>query len=188
MLLLKVQVGSRLYGYSTEASDDDIFEVHSDQLFLEKKDKRGNVTFTPVDVKQTIVDGEDVIQMTLSKFLERASSGSHQALDAMFAANPIYSQIESLRHNFYAGSEVIPTYVRIITKFALQEGFRKQRHALRALFNLEDMMSTGRYAPELSQERIDFILDKAHLPSNEFKELLMKLSPVSLEDELLPVE
>lgn len=187
MLLLQVQAGSRLYGYSTEASDDDIFEVHSDKLFLEKRDKRGNVTYSPVDVKQTIVDGEDVIQMTLSKFLERASSGSHQALDAMFAAEPIFSQIEALRNSFVAGRDVIPTYVRIITKFALQESYRKQRHALRALFNLEDMLYTGRYQPELSQERVDFILEKAQLPPKEFKELLIQLSPVSL-DELLPVE
>lgn len=177
MLLLKVQAGSRLYGYSTEASDDDYFEVHTEPFIISTRE-------APRKVKQTIVDGVDTLQMTLSAFLERAMDGSHQALDAMFAAEPIVDEISALRHNFHAGNEVIPTYVRIITKFALQEGYRKQRHALRALFNLEDLMKTGRYSPELSQERVDFILDKAQLPSKEFKELLIKLSPVSLTELL----
>lgn len=177
MLLLKVQAGSRLYGYSTEASDDDYFEVHTEPFIISTRE-------APRKVKQTIIDGVDTLQMTLSTFLERAMDGSHQALDAMFAAEPIVDEISALRHNFHAGYEVIPTYVRIITKFAVQEGYRKQRHALRAMFNLEDLLNTGRYAPELSQERIDFILEKAHLPYADFRELLIKESPISLEQHL----
>lgn len=184
MILLRVQAGSRLYGYSTETSDDDYFEVHSEPLLFEKKDKRGQVTVSAVDVKQTIVDGVDTVQMTLSKFLERASSGSHQALDAMFAASPMIDEIAALRANFRAGYEVIPTYIRIITKFAAQEGFRKQRHSLRAMFNLSDMMDTGRYSPELSADRIAFINEKSHLPAVEFQKLLLELSPVDLASEL----
>ena len=177
MMLLKVQAGSRLYGYSNDASDDDYLEVHTEPFMIDTRE-------APRQVKQTIIDGVDTIQMTLSTFLERASSGSHQALDAMFAAEPLVDEISALRQNFHVGYEVIPTYVRIITKFAVQEGYRKQRHALRAMFNLEDMLKTGRYSPELSQERIDFILDKAHLPYSEFRELLIELSPVALEDKL----
>lgn len=177
MLLLKVQAGSRLYGYSTEASDDDYLEVHTEPFMISTRE-------APRQVKQTIIDGIDTIQMTLSTFVERASSGSHQALDAMFAPEPLVDEISALRENFHVGYEIIPTYVRIITKFAVQEGYRKQRHALRAMFNLEDMLKTGRYNPELSQERIDFILEKAHLPYADFRELLIQKSPVALEDKL----
>lgn len=177
MLLLKVQAGSRLYGYSTEASDDDYLEVHTQPFMISTRE-------APRQVKQTIVDGLDVIQMTLSTFAERAASGSHQALDAMFAPAPIVDEISAFRENFHVGYEIIPTYVRIITKFAVQEGYRKQRHALRAMFNLEDMLKTGRYNPVLSQNRIDFILEKAHLPYADFRELLIQKSPVALEDKL----
>lgn len=188
MLLLKVQAGSRLYGYASSTSDDDIFEVYSEPLIVmsqqQQAHKRREVA---VPVQQTIVDGVDTIRMTLSTFIQRASSGSHQALDAMFAPNPMVDKIPSLRANFFAGYEVIPTYTRIISKFAVQEGFRKQRHALRAMFNLEDILKSGRYNPELSPERIEFIMEKAHLPYSEFRELLLESSPVSLED-VLPIK
>ena len=177
MLLLRVQAGSRLYGYSTETSDDDYFEVHTEPFRIETRE-------APRRAKQTIIDGVDTVQMTLSAFVERAAGGSHQALDAMFAAEPLVDEIGALREGFRVGYEVVPAYVRIITKFAVQEGYRKQRHALRAMFNLEDMLGTGRYRPELSPERIAFILEKAHLPYPKFRELLLAMSPVSLEDQL----
>ncbi len=178
MLLLKVQAGSRLYGYATAESDDDIFEVHTEQFYIPTRE-------LPRNVKQTIVDGIDTLQMTLSHFMEKAASGSHQALDAMFAENPEVDLIKDFRASYRAGYDVIPAYTRIISKFALQQGFRKQRHALRAMFNLTDMLETGRYTPRLTEERISFIQEHAHLEYPEFRKLLLNMSPVSLED-LLP--
>jgi hypothetical protein len=178
MLLLKVQAGSRLYGYATDTSDDDYFEVHTEPFMIETRD-------APRQVRQTIVNGIDTIQMTLSHFLERAQNGSHQALDAMFAAAPEYDLLAGLRANYRTGYEVIPAYERIISKFALQEGFRKQRHALRAIYNLTDMLETGRYKPELPAERIAFINEKAQLPYNEFRKVVIKLSPIELSHLLI---
>lgn len=178
MLLLRTQAGSRLYGYATGASDDDYFEVHTEPFMIETRD-------APRQVRQTIVDGVDTLQMTFSHFAERAAAGSHQALDAMFAASPEVDLISAYRHSYRAGFDVIPAYTRIITKFAVQTGFRKQRHALRALFNLEDLLATGRYTPELTEERIAFVMEYAHLPYSEFRELLIKISPVELT-HLLP--
>jgi hypothetical protein len=177
MLLLKVQAGSRLYGYATDASDDDYFEVHTDRFMIETRD-------LPRDSRQTIVDGVDVTQVTLSSFMERASVGSHQALDAMFASEPEVDLISAFRSSYRAGFEVIPAYERIITKFAVQATFRKQRHALRALFNLQDMLVSGRYKPELSQERIEFVMEHARLPYPEFRKLLLRISPIELAHAL----
>jgi hypothetical protein len=177
MLLLKVQAGSRLYGYATDTSDDDYYEVHTDRFMIETRD-------LPRDARQTIVDGVDVTQMTLGSFMERAALGSHQALDAMFAASPQVDLISGLRESYRTGYEVVPAYERIITKFAVQATFRKQRHALRALFNLQDMMETGRYKPELSAERILFINESAKLPYPEFRALLMRISPIELSHAL----
>lgn len=180
MLLLKVQAGSRLYGYSSAASDDDYIEVHTNPFMIATRD-------LPRSSKQTIVDGIDTLQMTLSHFMEKAQLGSHQALDAMFASSTVHDEIKALRNSYRVGYEVVPAYQRIITKFAVQEGFRKQRHSLRALFNLTDMMDTGRYVPELSDKRIDFIMEHAHLPYKEFRELLIRMSPIELS-HLLPVK
>lgn len=173
MMLLRVQAGSHLYGYATDASDDDYFEVHTEPFMISTRD-------APRQVRQTIVDGVDTLQMTFSHFMERAAAGSHQALDAMFAAEPLVDHIQALRASYRTGYEIVPAYERIITKFAVQTGFRKQRHALRALFNLQDMLVTGRYQPELSAERIEFINEKAYLPYPEFRELLIQLSPIEL--------
>jgi len=175
MLLLRVQAGSHLYGYATATSDDDYFEVHTHPFMIPTRDE-------PRQVRQTIVDGVDTIQMTLSHFVERAAAGSHQALDAMFAANPETDLLGGFRTSYRAGTDVIPSYIRIITKFAVQGGHRKQRHALRAMLNLHDIMDTGRYTPELTAEQIQFLDDHASLPSPEFMKFLISETRVSLSE------
>lgn len=179
MLLLRTIAGSHLYGYATSTSDRDFFEVHTEKF--EPVRHRG----VPASSQQTIVDGVDVVRMTLSHFMERAAAGSHQALDAMFASNPEVDLIKGFRESYYAGYDVIPAYRRIISKFAIQQGYRKQRHALRAVFNLNDMLETGRYEPELSDHRISLITDFAHMPYPKFRKLLIKKSQVEIES-LLP--
>lgn len=178
MLLLKVQAGSKLYGYATDTSDDDYYEVHTEPFTIETRD-------LPRKSKQTIIDGIDTLQVTLSEFMVRANAGSHQALDAMFTHTTLVDKITGLREGYHAGYEIIPAYQRIITKFATQSGYRKQRHALRALYNLTDMLETGRYNPSLSDKRIETILTEARKPYPEFKKTLLNLTPVQL-DHLLP--
>lgn len=173
-LLLRTVAGSHLYGYATPLSDFDFFEVYSTSF-----PPVGKKT-APILSRQTIVDGVDTVQMSLSHFIDVASSGSHQALDAMFANEPEIDLISALRAGFRAGYEVIPAYERIITKFALQDTPRKQRHALRAAFNLSDILKSGRYKPELDDERLQMIADIHVLPPHEFKEELIKLSPVGI--------
>lgn len=173
MLLLRVQAGSHLYGYATETSDQDFFEVHTEPFMIPTRDE-------PRPVRQTILDGVDTIQMTLSHFMERAAAGSHQALDAMFAADPETDLLGGFRTSYRAGADVIPAYMRIITKFAAQGGHRKQRHALRAMLNLHDIMDTGRYTPELSTKQIQFIEEHSSLPTPEFMRFLLTETRVDL--------
>lgn len=179
MILLRTIAGSHLYGYATATSDLDYFEVHTEKFAPNKR--RGPASSS----EQTIVDGVDVVRMTLSHFMERATAGSHQALDAMFAANPEIDLLKGFRESYYAGYDVVPAYRRIISKFAIQQGYRKQRHALRALFNLNDILETGRYEPELSDQRISYITDFSHAPYPKFRKLLIKKSKVEIES-LLP--
>lgn len=173
-LLLRVVAGSHLYGYSTPESDYDFFEVYSAPF-----SPSGRRT-APVKSRQTIVDGVDTIQMSLSHFVEVASDGSHQALDAMFASAPLLDRISALRNGFRAGFQVIPTYERIITKFALQGTPRKQRHAVRTALNLAEIMESGRYTPELSSSQLKLVAETYILPPSEFRQELVKISPVDI--------
>jgi hypothetical protein len=175
MLLLRAIAGSHLYGYSTPASDYDFFEVHSERFPHPHSSSK-----QPVQALQTIVDGMDITQVTLSHFMELAESGSHQALDAMFAKEPEFDLISGLRNSYYAGLNVVSAYERIITKFALQEGFRKQRHSVRAMLNISEILTTGRYVPELSAEQVIYVNMMAGLPAEEFKKQLQASSPVGL--------
>lgn len=67
MLLLRALGGSHLYGVSRPDSDWDWYEVHDHII-------KG----------QTKVDGQDVIQMSLSAWIRNFSKGTHQALDALW--------------------------------------------------------------------------------------------------------
>lgn len=177
MLLLKIQAGSHLYGYATATSDVDFLEVHSEG-FIRPDDKFQHVR----DAEQTIVDGMDVTRMTLSHFVEKALKGSHQALDAMFAREPEFDLLQGFRRSYRAGYEVIPTYQRAIIQFATRDGgaFRYQRHAMRLVFNLTEILEKGFYTPELADKEIVYLNETATLPTEEFMKELTRLSPVVL--------
>lgn len=170
MLLLKVQAGSYLYGYATPESDVDFFEVHSEG-FIRPDDKHMIVR----EAEQTIVSGVDVTRMTLDKFMEKARKGSHQALDSMFAPTPQVDLLQGFREAYRVGTEVIPTYERAIIQFTYRdEGvFRYQRHAMRLMINLNEILDTNRYNPKLSDETIQYLNTVAEYPSLKFRRELM---------------
>jgi hypothetical protein len=56
---------------------------------------------------------------------------------------------------------VYETYFRTIKSFALQEGYKHKRHALRLALNLQDIGRYGRFNPTLSQEDRAYISDMA---------------------------
>ncbi len=79
-------------------------------------------------------------------------------------------------------SEVVPTYQRAIIQFATRDGgaFRYQRHAMRLVFNLTEILEKGFYTPELADKEIVYLNETATLPTEEFMKELTRLSPVVL--------
>lgn len=177
MILLKVQAGSHLYGYATPESDIDFFEVH-DTGFIRPNDPDLIIR----EAEQTIVDGIDVTRMTLDRFIEKARKGSHQALDAMFAPTPLEDRLQGFREAYRVGMEVVPTYERAITQFTFRDGgvFRYQRHAMRILLNLNDIIDHNRYNPTLTEETREYVNTVAHYPTVKFRRELMMKTVLSL--------
>lgn len=168
MLLARIITGSRLHGFSSHDSDYDVMEIYSNTTDFSETGK---------DEVQTQTDGVDLTRLTLGKFLERAMRGSHQTLDAMFAAETeTEDHIASLRENFHAGHEVITVLADVIKDLAQKRDPKKNRHALRIAYNLAEIIETGRYTPELSEETKTTILSKLYLSPAE---IMVECSTIS---------
>jgi hypothetical protein len=146
MLLTRIITGSRQHGFATEYSDLDLFEIYTSIDDFDGP-KRGHTR-----EKHTLIDGRDVVACTLSKFMERCMAGSHQALDVMFAAEAEVDRIEALRKGFHVGPNAVEAFIHTIREMVDQRTPKRNRHALRVAFNLQEMIETGRYTPELSEE------------------------------------
>lgn len=169
-LLLKSFAGSYLYGLSRPDSDLDFYEVHTDSLAGGPGVQR--------KAFQTIVDGVDVTQVGFSHFVDLASAGSHQALDAMFSQETVVDEITAFRASFQVDPyKIIPVYRGIIMKFAQQGTARKWKHAARLSFNLKDMAERGRFDPTLTPKRAKRVLEISELPEKEFYEAIHSITP-----------
>lgn len=142
-LLFSTIHGSHLYGLATPKSDIDFYKVVA-------KEGRGGST-------QRIVADTDINTVDFSRFMELCRKGVPQALEAMFSTKADIDIIKDLRAGYTCGTEVYDTYFRTIKSFALSEGYKKKRHALRLALNLAELAKTGRFNPTLSAEDADYV-------------------------------
>lgn len=150
-VLFKTVHGSRLYGLANENSDDDYFT-----LCANRPKTRARYA------KQTITGQEDSLVMDFSTWLQSCQKGVPQALEAMFSTMAIVDDIAEFRAAYTVGTGVFDTYLRTIKSFALQEGYKPKRHALRLALNLAEMAKTGRFNPTLSPEDAAYVSAYAH--------------------------
>lgn len=166
--------GSHLYGLNHAGSDEDYYTiVASDQRSSSNNQK----------TKQTIKDGIDSVQVSLNHFMLLAQNGSHQALEAMFSQKITGDPIESMRKNYYVGSNIFVVYERTIRNFALAEDFKRRRHALRLIVNLNEMTHTGRFNPTLTQEQAKTITEKTNGTFDEYFNYVNELSEIEIQWE-----
>lgn len=149
--LFKTVHGSRLYGLAHAGSDEDFYTVVTKQPYTGRG--QGKARYA----KQTIVGEEDMMLLDFGTWLEQCRSGVPQALEAMFSQQASEDSIAPFRAGYRAGTEVYARYFRTIKSFALQEEFKKKRHALRLALNLNEMARTGRFNPTLSPEDAAYI-------------------------------
>lgn len=138
--------GSRLYGIAHARSDHDIFVVTTSRLRMTSQtvSEDGSLDFTYRGVEE---------------FLERAKTGSHQACEAAFSREKVFTEIgdawrpmiESLR---VTGTEAMARYERTIASFSFGD-FKRRRHAVRLSFNLADLRMDGRFEPRMTDAQIE---------------------------------
>ena len=139
MLLLRTVHGSHLYGTAHAGSDMDYFEVYTNNS------ERTRARYA----KQTITGDLDVLKTDLSTFMQYASKGVPQYLEAMYSTKADVDVLgEAFRFRFRPGHEAIHTYRRTIKSFFeyARENHDPKRyvHALRLLVNLQNI-EEGRY-------------------------------------------
>lgn len=138
MLLLRLLVGSHLYGTAHEGSDFDWYEVH-DRL----QGRRGAI--------QTISGDQDVLRIGLSAFMRQADSGVPQALEVMFAPAdwPEVDMIRDMRVRWFPDTaRAANTYERTIKSFeTLKVTEKRLTHAKRLAYNRDELIRTGRFDP-----------------------------------------
>ena len=150
-VLFKTVHGSRLYNLANADSDNDYFT-----LCTNRPKTRARYA------KQSITGQEDSLVMDFSTWLQSCQKGVPQALEAMFSTMAIVDEIAAFRASYRVGTGVFDTYFRTIKSFALQEGHKKKRHALRLALNLREMAETGRFNPTLSSEDVAYVSAYAH--------------------------
>lgn len=133
--------GSRLYGLAHEQSDHDLFRVTTSKARKARHYKNGD---------------EDICEVGISLFLERAQSGSHQSVEALFSPFKHWSD-ESYRpvieSTVVAGGGVYAKYERTIRKFCYGD-FKRRRHACRLAINLHYLRRYRRFNPCMTSTEI----------------------------------
>lgn len=145
--------GSRLYGLAHDKSDYDFYTVVTNDHKFEEGE-RGQRVRSFGDVT------EDHVVITLGDFLKRVSTGSHQAVEALFSPVKQYTE-PGFDWAFLFGNmrvtspDVFAAYERTIRKFAFQD-FKRRRHGVRLAMNLEALRKHGRFSPVMNGYEIHY--------------------------------
>ena len=150
-VLFKTVHGSRLYNLAHADSDNDYFTLCTNA-------PKSRARYA----KHKVQGQEDSLVMDFSTWLQSCEKGVPQALEAMFSTMPVVDSISAFRASYTVGTGVYETYFRTIKSFALQEGYKPKRHALRLALNLSEMAKTGRFNPTLSDEDAAYVSAMAH--------------------------
>lgn len=147
MLLLKTIHGSRLYGLAHADSDYDFYEIHD----------QGRT-------RQAISGDDDRTRIGLSAFMRQADAGTPQALEAMFSELADPSPLDALRRSYTANTAAAANRYRSTIRSHLlgDQTYKRRRHGLRLALNLNDLLTTGRFNPTLSDSAAATISDLAH--------------------------
>lgn len=174
--LLLTKHGSHLYGMNHANSDLDYYEVfeYPWQNYRPKK-----------QISQTINDESDVTKASIDRFTNLCYKGVPQSLEALFAPREAwvkyddlwYDRRETIHENLYLFRlDILETYRRTARNFFQKDDFKKNRHAMRLIFNARDFKVNGQFNPRLEESDLNEITRLASLPwqqrEESFKDLL----------------
>lgn len=133
-MLLRLLIGSHLYGTAHEDSDFDWYEVHHG-----------------IRSKQEISGSVDTTRFSLGEFMRQADKGVPQALEVMFSPIgwPEVDKIEALRLGFRVNvAQAANTYERTIKAFHKVKPTPKRLvHAKRIEWQRDQLIQYGRFDP-----------------------------------------
>jgi len=137
--------GSRLYGMSNDDSDYDTFTV---------------VTGGRRKGRHRVNGDQDRVVVTLPRFLDLVTSGSHQSVEALFSPykewNPEYESLRPFLESYrIAGPEVFAKYERTIKSFCYGD-FKRRRHAVRLMWGLSQLRDHGFLVPVLRPQEVEY--------------------------------
>lgn len=167
MFIFETIHGSRLYGLNHADSDFDYYRV------LPFGDSHRT--------KHRIQGTEDTLTLTFPRFLQHASEGRPQALEAMYSGKATTDEISYIRSGFRPSqSAVIDAYARTIRSFAFSNTYKKRRHALRLTENLNEFLERGSFNPTLLESVRTRINEDALTEEIEFLRVLASRSTLDL--------
>lgn len=155
-VLFKTIHGSRLYGLHHENSDYDYYTVVS-------KVKTAKAKYA----KQTITGDTDSMVIDFGTWVGQMQSGVPQALEACFSEQHIIDRIPWFRQGFRVSTGSYERYLRTIKSFALDDDYKKKRHALRLACNMSDIRRYGKFNPTLEPQVIALLNDYANRDSEQ---------------------
>ena len=133
-ILLRLLIGSHLYGTAHEGSDFDWYEVHHS-----------------IRSGQTLEGDVDTTRFSLGEFMRQADKGVPQALEVMFSPVgwPEVDKLEALRLGFRVNlAQAANTYERTIRAFHRAKPTPKRlAHAQRLSWQREQLIRYGRFDP-----------------------------------------
>ena len=130
-----------MYGLAHEESDRDVYYVYEG---------------AGLKLRQSMSGDDDSVRGTLDAFLQRAYTGSHQSVEALFSREKVWAPGMQEKYGamldrlYIEGGEVFAKYERTIKKFSYGD-FKRRRHACRLRLNLQDLREYGRFNPELTE-------------------------------------
>lgn len=153
-MLLMLVTGSRLYRLDHADSDVDRYAVHMQSA----------------KPRQRIVDDNDTLTLGWPQFVEQATRGVPQAMEAMFAPADAVTVdlLPGFRAGFrVAGFEAMDRVRRTIASFFRDGGTKRRRHALRLAFAYAELRERGRFNPRLSDHQCARVLGVDHVDDAE---------------------
>lgn len=159
--------GSHLYGLQTPESDRDYYTVVSRLPHVEQRSRARYA-------RQTIQGEDDDFVIDWSTWMLLCEKGVPQALEAMWSRHATTDLIEPFRASYRAHTGVLDTYLRTIKSFALNDDFKRRRHAARLAVNARTILHQGWFNPTLTSAEVSFVnaVPKVYTDPEELVEIL----------------
>ena len=174
-VLLRTIHGSHLYGLNHALSDEDFYEVLSDDEMLKLYGR---------EAVQVIKEGTDITTVGFSEFVRQCNKGVPQALEALYSPVKQINNLQYFVDSYRYGGEAVSTYIRTVRSFTLDKRESKQPklrvHAVRLVLNLNMLLENGRFNPTMALDEIELLTAVKKMDLDETVNFIQKTSLMAI--------